>query len=168
MTDIHSSPFPNPDSTAKVIEFNRIQELISHVGHVLGTSAWHIVDQNMINQFAEATGDRQWIHVDPERAVHGPFGRCIAHGLLTLSMAGGGLFHEVVKVNARMGVNYGCDRVRYPSPLPVDSRIRASALLVQAQSVDISTVQLLVRITVEVEGGPKPACVADFIARYQF
>lgn len=158
MTDRHS----------EVVELTSVQDTLDHVGQVLGTSAWHVVDQAVIDQFAQATGDSQWIHVDPQRAAQGPFGACIAHGLLTLSLAGGGLFHETVKVRARMGVNYGCDRVRYPAPVPVDSRVRATALLVAAQPLDADGVQVSVRMTVEIEGGAKPACVADFIARYHF
>ncbi len=162
------SPSPATGTAAEVFTFQGVDDFLSRVGQVLGTSAWHVVDQHRIHQFAEATGDRQWIHVDPVRAAQGPFGRCIAHGLLTLSMAGGGLFHEVVKVKARMGVNYGCERVRYPAVLPVDSRVRATALLVDAQPLEANAVQVTVRLTVELEGGGKPVCVADFLARYHF
>lgn len=168
MTDTQSSSAHDASTSTAVLELNGVEDVLARVGQVLGNSAWHVVDQNVINQFAEATGDRQWIHVDPQRAAQGPFGGCIAHGLLTLSMAGGGLFHEAVKVRARMGVNYGCDRVRYPAPVPVDSRIRATALLVSAQAIDPGGVQVAIRITIEIEGGAKPACVADFIARYHF
>lgn len=145
-----------------------VTDALSRIGQSLGTSAWHLVTQEMVNQFAQASGDHQWIHVDPVRAAQGPFGRCIAHGLLTLSMAGGGLFHSVVKVRARMGVNYGCDRVRYPAPVPVGSRVRATAQVMDAKPIEADGVQLLVRITVDLEGSSKPACIADFIARYYF
>lgn len=147
---------------------NSVQDALDRVGQELGTSAWRVLDQDTIDRFAQATGDRQWIHVDAERAAKGPFGRCVAHGLLTLSLAGGGLFHEVVKVRSRLGVNYGCDRVRYPAPLPVDSHIRAKAQLIAAQPIDTDGVQLSVRITIEIDGAGKPACVADFITRYYF
>lgn len=145
-----------------------VEDALSRVGQLLGTSDWHAVTQEMVNQFAQATGDLQWIHVDPVRAAHGPFGGCIAHGLLTLSLAGGALFHETVKVQASMGVNYGCDRVRYPAPVPVGSRLRAAAQLMAATAIETDGVQLLVRITVDLEGSAKPACIADFVVRYYF
>ena len=145
-----------------------VQDVLGRVGQVVGRSNWHEIDQTRIDQFASASGDHQWIHVDPVRAATGPFGACVAHGLLTLSMAGGILFHEAVQVRSRMGVNYGCDRVRYPAPVLVGAHIQAVALLVDAQALDDHAVQMTVRMTVNTQGGNKPACVADFILRFYF
>lgn len=145
-----------------------VGEVMACVGQTLGVGAWHRVDQARIDQFAAVSGDRQWIHVDPVRAAQGPYGRCVAHGLLTLSLAGGSLFHEVVQVRADRGINYGCDRVRYPAPVLVDARIRGHAHLSTAQPIDPLGVQMGIRLTVEVEGADKPACVADFVVRFYF
>ena len=94
--------------------------------------------------------------------------RCIAHGLLTLSLAGGRFFHELVRTDAKAGVNYGCERVRYPAPIPVASRLRASAEIVGVQKVEPGGVQMTVRVTVEIEGQSRPGCIADFVVRYHF
>lgn len=143
-------------------------EAFSKVGQKLGVSDWHLVDQIAINAFGSLTGDQQWIHTDPDKARAGPFGRCIAHGLYSLSLAGGGFFHETVKANAQMGVNYGCNRVRYPSPLFVGQRIRGHSILKHAELLDGNGVQLVVEVTVEIESEAKPACVAEFVVRYFF
>jgi acyl dehydratase len=159
----HKAAGPN-----EPVVMSSVQDVLAHVGQVVGRSEWHDIDQARIDRFALASGDQQWIHVDPVRAAQGPFGACVAHGLLTLSMAGGVLFHEAVRVQGRMGVNYGCDRVRYPAPVRVGSRIRAVAMLVEATALDGHSVQMTVRMTVDMEGGSKPACVADFILRFHF
>ncbi len=137
-------------------------------GQSLGTSDWLTVTQQLIDDFARTSGDLQWIHVDPVRAADGPFGGCVAHGLLTLSLAGGRFFHELVCTTASSGVNYGCDRVRYPAPVLAGSRIRAEALVLEAAAIDNAGVQIKVRITVEAEQQSRPACVADFVVRYYF
>lgn len=145
-----------------------VKEALLSVSRPLGLTEWLPVTQAMVDQFADVTGDRQWIHVDPVRAATGPFGGCIAHGLLTLSLAGGRFFHDLVRTAAERGVNYGSDKVRYPAPVRVGARIRGRAEVIEAQAVDDSGVQMKVRITVDVEGESRPACVADFIARYYF
>lgn len=145
--------------------FKQPQDLIAAVGTVLGTSDWLEIDQQRINLFADATGDHQWIHVDPERAKDGPFGKCIAHGYLTLSLAN--LFlPQIVEVQGiAMGVNVGCDRIRFPAPVPVGSRVRGVGELLSIEEIK-GGVQSIVRVTVEIEGNDRPACVADTISRY--
>ena len=139
--------------------------LLDAVGQHLGYSDWLLIEQERINQFADATGDHQWIHVDPERAADGPFGATIAHGYLTLSLAN--LFlPEIMQVNnVSMGVNYGCEKVRFPAPVPVGSRIRGGGEVISAEEVK-GGVQVVVRITIEIEGGERPACVIDTISRF--
>jgi acyl dehydratase len=145
--------------------FKTPADLKTAVGQHLGYSDWVQINQDRINTFADATGDHQWIHVDPERAKTGPFGACIAHGYLTLSMVN--LFlPQIVDVRGiRMGVNYGCDKIRFPAPVKVGSRIRGGGELVAVEDVK-GGVQSTVRVTVEIEGGDKPACVVDTISRY--
>jgi len=137
-------------------------------GKSLGKSAWLKVTQEDVNQFGRLTGDTQWIHVDPERAATGPFGACVAHGQFTLALAGGRFFHELVCTTAKSGINYGLDRVRFPAPVRVGRQVRAEAQMQDAGRLGENGIQLYVRITVEVEGEERPACVADFIARYEF
>ena len=142
------------------------RDLLAAVGKSLGASGWLEITQARIQQFADATGDQQWIHVDPERAKQGPFGKTIAHGYLTLSLVNCFL-PEIVEVRGiAMGVNYGCDRVRFPAPVPVGSRIRGVGELVAAEEVKGGAVQATVRVTVEIEGSERPACVADTISRF--
>jgi acyl dehydratase len=135
------------------------------VGMHLGFSDWLEIDQARINLFADATGDHQWIHVDVERAKDGPFGAPIAHGYLTLSLTN--LFMpQIVEVQGfAMGVNYGLDKVRFPSPVRVGARVRGGAELVDVSDVK-GGIQTLIRITVEIEGGDKPACVVDSLSRW--
>jgi acyl dehydratase len=141
-------------------------ELAAAVGRHLGYSDWLTIDQDRIDLFADATGDHQWIHVDPERAKSGPFGATIAHGYLTMSLVN--LFlPQIVEVRGiKMGVNYGADRLRFPAPVPVGSRIRGGGELVKVEEVGGGAVQATVRITVEIEGGQRPACVVDTISRF--
>jgi len=147
-----------------VREFADLDELRGAVGQPLGTSEWHVVDQARIDAFADATGDHQWIHVDPDRAASGPFGTTIAHGFLTLSLAPL-LTGEIYRVRGvRMGVNYGLNRVRFPAPVPSGSRVRGSGELAEVTGV-AGGVQLVVRLTVEAEGVAKPVCVADSVVR---
>jgi len=135
------------------------------VGTHLGYSEWHVVDQAQVNLFADATGDHQWIHVDPERAKSGPFGGPIAHGYLTLSM-GPTLMPDILRVEGvAMGVNYGAGKVRFPSPVPVGSKLRLGAELLEVDDVT-GGAQVTMRFTFEVEGAPKPSCVAEIIFRY--
>ncbi len=131
----------------------------------LGVSEWVTVDQKRIDDFATATGDHQWIHVDPVRAADGPFGATVAHGFLTLSIAP--LFlPEIVAVDrCALQLNYGLDRVRFPAPVPVDSRLRGSGTLLAASEVP-GGVQATFQVTIEIEGSPKPACVAEFLIRF--
>ena len=145
--------------------FKQPQDLIAAAGTVLGASDWLEIDQQRINLFADATGDHQWIHVDPERAKDGPFGKCIAHGYLTLSLVN--LFlPQIVEVQGiAMGVNVGCDRIRFPAPVPVGSRVRGVGELLSIEEIK-GGVQSIVRVTVEIEGNDRPACVADTISRY--
>ena len=139
--------------------------LLEAVGHHLGYSDWLEIDQQRINLFADATGDHQWIHVDPQRAADGPFGKTIAHGYLTLSLAN--LFlPQIMQVdNVSMGVNYGCEKVRFPAAVPVGSRVRGGGEIVSAQAVK-GGVQVVVRMTIEIEGSDRPACVIDTISRF--
>ena len=145
--------------------FKTPHELNDRVGEVLGNSDWLTIDQERINLFAEATGDHQWIHVDPVRAKDGPFGACIAHGYLTLSLVN--LFlPEIIDVQGiSMGVNYGTDKLRFPNSVKVGSRIRGVGELVKVEEVK-GGVQSTVRVTVEIEGEDRPACVVDTISRY--
>jgi acyl dehydratase len=141
-------------------------EVIKAVGEHLGYSEWREVDQQRINAFAEATDDPQWIHVDPERAKAGPFGTTIAHGFLTLSLAPS-LVSQVYRIDGvRMGINYGLDKVRFPSSLPSGGRVRAGVELLGAEQVADGSMQVRARVTIEREGGEKPVCVADTVARY--
>jgi acyl dehydratase len=144
-----------------------IEELQGLVGEELGASDWHEVDQARVDAFADVTDDHQWIHVDRERAAAGPFGGTIAHGYLTLSMLPA-LMAEVWRVEgARMGINYGLNRVRFPAPVPVGSRVRAVGRLLEVAPIE-GGVQGVVQATVEVEGGEKPACVAETVFRLLF
>ena len=135
------------------------------VGTHLGYSDWLEITQERIDQFAEATGDHQWIHVDPERAKDGPFGTTIAHGYLTLSVSN--LFMpQIVDVRGfDLGVNYGVNKVRFPAPVPVGSKIRGAAELLEAEPVP-GGVQTVIKITIEVEGGSKPACIIESVSRF--
>ena len=137
-------------------------------GKSLGKSQWLRITQEDVNEFARLTGDTQWIHVDPQRAATGPFGACVVHGQFTLSLAGGRFFHELVRTSAKSGINYGLERVRFPAPVRVGREVRAEALIQDVGRLGENGVQLYVRVTVDVEGEQKPACVADFIARYEF
>ena len=145
--------------------FEQPAELLGAVGQHLGYSDWLEIDQQRIILFADATGDHQWIHVDPERAAQGPFGSTIAHGYLTLSLANMFLPQIMEVRNTSMGVNYGCEKVRFPAAVPVGSRVRGGGEVSSAEEVK-GGVQVVVRITIEVEGGDRPACVIDTISRF--
>jgi len=147
--------------------FDSNESVLSRVGQELGVSDWLGIDQARVNLFADATDDHQWIHVDPKRAQEGPFGATIAHGYLTLSLISR-FMPELLELRMRMGVNYGTDKVRFPAPVKVGDRIRARALLVSAEATKDGGIQANIRVTVEIENGSKPGCVADTIARYYF
>jgi len=135
------------------------------VGTHLGYSEWHRIEQNQVNLFADATGDHQWIHVDPERAASGPFGVAIAHGYLTLALAPV-LLGEVMTVEGTsMGINYGCNKVRFPSPVPVGSNLRMGVAVAEVEDVK-GGVQVVLDLTLETEGSTKPSCVAQVVYRY--
>jgi acyl dehydratase len=146
--------------------FANPSELKSAIGKQLGHSDWLEITQERIDRFAEATGDHQWIHVDPERAKQGPFGTTIAHGYLTQSLVNYFLPQIVEVRGISMGVNYGADRLRFPAPVPVGSRVRGSAELIKAEDTKDGAVQATTRVTVEIEGSDRPGCVIDTISRY--
>ena len=146
--------------------FANPSELKSAIGKQLGHSDWFEITQERIDRFAEATGDHQWIHVDPERAKQGPFGTTIAHGYLTQSLVNYFLPQIVEVRGISMGVNYGADRLRFPAPVPVGSRVRGSAELIKAEDTKDGAVQATTRVTVEIEGSDRPGCVIDTISRY--
>lgn len=146
-----------------------IEDAVDAVGQELGVSDWTDIDQRRIDAFAAVTGDHQWIHVDPDRAsAESPYGATIAHGFLTLSLIPALSKANYRVENAKMGINYGLNRVRFLAPVPVGSRIRVRSVLVEAAKVDDATVDLIVRHTVELSGSQKPAAVADLIARMIF
>lgn len=145
--------------------FTSVGELKDAIGEDLGTTGWLEVDQKRIDLFADATGDHQWIHVDPEKAALGPFGTTIAHGYLTLSLIPS-FTPQLMRVEGvKMGVNYGVNKVRFPSPVPVGSRLRATGRIAEVSEVP-GGAQLVVAITVEREGGAKPVCVAETVVRF--
>jgi acyl dehydratase len=141
-----------------------LSALPQHVGQALGTSPWFEVDQARINAFAEVTGDPQWIHVDPERAAQGPFGTTVAHGFFTLSLMPWFLERSFEVLGSRMGVNYGLNKVRFPAPVPVGSRLRAHTKLLACEAVP-GGMQLVIEAQIEREGSDKQVCVAEFVAR---
>ena len=141
-----------------------IEGIKAMAGKEWGTSDWLEVTQERINQFAEATNDHQWIHVDPEKARQGPFGTTIAHGYLTLSLIPG-LSGDLRFEGIRMGINYGLNKVRFPAPVKVGSRIRAVTRNLSVDDVE-GGVQVVNQVTIEVEGQDKPGCVAETVARF--
>ncbi|RJX71453.1 MaoC family dehydratase [Vibrio sinensis] len=143
------------------------EELLSLEGKTLGTTPWLTMTQQRINLFAEATNDHQWIHVDPEKAAAGPFGACIAHGYLTLSLASDFLDQLIGIENLAMGVNYGCNKIRFPAPVPVGSQIRGKGDVISVEKIGDS-LQACIRVTIEIEGSERPGCVVDTISRYSF
>ena len=145
-----------------------VDAVLAAVGQDLGATDWLPLTQERINTFADATGDHQWIHVDPERAKDGPFGACIAHGYLTLSLANLFLPQLVRYERLKLGVNYGCDKVRFPLPVKVGSRLRGRGVVQAAEAIKGDGVQVIVRISVEIEGTDKPGCVVDTISRLYF
>jgi acyl dehydratase len=135
-----------------------------NVGDTFGPSSWIEITQERIDAFADATGDDQWIHVDPERAAAGPFGTTIAHGYLTLSLLPVASY-EVIPSSGEMAINYGLNRVRFPAPVPVGSRVRAQFEVAAIEEFD-GGIQATLAANVEREGGDKPVCVAELVFRY--
>ena len=148
--------------------FHGREELVGSLGRELGPGEWVEIGQDRIDGFADVTGDHQWIHVDPERAAAGPYGATVAHGFLTLSLVPL-LLDGLRRVEGtKMGLNYGLERVRFPSAVRSGTRVRARSTLVDATDVGDGGVQLVTRVTIEVEGSAKPACVADVVTRAYF
>lgn len=146
--------------------FESVGDLAAAAGEKVGQSDWVTITQEEVNLFADAAGDHQWIHVDPERAAAGPFGTTIAHGFMTLALLPR-LQHQMYTVKGvKLAINYGLNKVRFPAPVPVGSRVRATSSLVGVEDLGNGTVQATVSTTVEVEGSAKPACVAESIVRY--
>ena len=150
------------------IEVERPADLSQYIGIEIGVSDWFTVDQIIIDKFAEATGDHQWIHVDVERARATPFGGTIAHGYLTLSLVNYFLPQLMRAEGMKFGLNYGCDRVRFPDALRTGSRVRARLEIIGVEDVGEGGVQVKMRVTLEAEGGVKPVCVADTLSRLYF
>ena len=144
--------------------FEYLSELGGLVGQEIGVSDWITVDQARIDGFAEATGDRQWIHIDPERAATGPFKTTIAHGFLTLSLLPEMGASAMTVADTRMGVNYGLNRVRFTAPVPVGSRLRGQFKLLAFEPIE-GGAQLTMQVTMQREGSDKPVCVAESLAR---
>lgn len=145
--------------------FQTLQDLAACVGQEVAVSDWITITQEQVNQFAEATGDHQWIHVDVEKAKAGPFGGPIAHGFLTLSLLP--IFYQTAfeVVESRMGVNYGLNRVRFMAPVPVGARLRGRMKLLSSEPIADDGIQMTWETTIELEGSPKPACVAESVVR---
>jgi acyl dehydratase len=144
--------------------FERLADLQALVGQAVASSDWIAVTQARIDQFAQATGDHQWIHIDPVRAAAGPFGGTIAHGFLTLSLLPEMSASAIELLDTRMGVNYGLNRVRFPAPVPAGSHVRGHFKLLAYEPLD-GGAQLTMEVTMECEGSPKPVCVAESVAR---
>ena len=145
--------------------FQNLNDLTACIGQEVAVSDWITITQQQVDLFAEATGDHQWIHVDPEKARTGPFGGTIAHGFLTLSLIPRFFESSFQITNSRMGVNYGLNKVRFMAPVPVGSRLRARMKLLACNPIDNAGVQMAWEVTVEREGSVKPVCVAESLVR---
>ena len=145
--------------------FQTLSDLAACVGQEVAVSEWLTITQSQVNQFAEATGDHQWIHVDPEKAKSGPFGGPIAHGFLTLSLLPKFFESSFEIVQSRMGVNYGLNKVRFTAPVPVGSRLRARMTLLASEPIDNGGIQMVWQVLVEREGADKLVCVAESLVR---
>ena len=146
--------------------FQTLSELAALAGQEIAVSDWLTITQEQVNQFAQATGDQQWIHVDVEKAKAGPFGGPIAHGYLTLSLIPKFFESSLHIVERRMGVNYGLNRVRFMAPVPVGSRLRARMKLLKSEPIDQGGAQMTWEVAIEREGSAKPVCVAESVARH--
>jgi acyl dehydratase len=147
--------------------FTGADELLAAAGEKLGSSDSMTVEQQRVNAFADATEDHQWIHIDPERAADGPFGTTIAHGFLSLSLLPYLIFQTYRVEGATMTINYGLNKVRFPAPVPVGSTVRAEVVLAEVTEVT-GGLQLVLHATMQIEGGAKPGCVADWVTRIYF
>jgi len=145
--------------------FETLSDLKACVGDEVAVSDWETITQERIDQFAEATGDHQWIHVDPERAAKGPFGKTIAHGFLTLSMLPHFFQNALELKDVKMGINYGLNRVRFTSPVPVGSEVRARLKLLSIEDLPDNGAQMLWEVVFERKGADRPVCVAESISR---
>ena len=150
-------------------EFNSVEELEAVVGQEVAVGAWMEIDQKRIDRFADATDDHQWIHIDPERAALGPFGATVAHGFLTLSLLPKLMADAITIHNTKLGVNYGLNKVRFPAPVPVGSRVRGRFKLLAIEKLPsqmgFAGAQLTWEVTIEREGHGKPVCVAQSVSR---
>ncbi|TMU98156.1 MULTISPECIES: MaoC family dehydratase [unclassified Streptomyces] len=151
-----------------MLVFESAEDLLSASGSELGVSDWLLIDQERINRFADATGDHQWIHTDVSRAESGPFGATIAHGYLTLSLIPALASQNYRISGARMGINYGLNKVRFITPVRVGSRVRGRSELLSAETLEGGAAQVVWRTTIEVEGADRPACVAESVSRHHF
>ena len=147
------------------MQFDSLADLTDAVGTELGVTGWLTVDQERIDRFADATGDHQWIHVDVEAAADGPFGTTIGHGYLTLALCAPFLGELLTVEGISMGINYGVDKARFIAPVPAGARVRGSGQVLSATGIP-GGAQVVVRLTVELEGSPKPAAVVDTVSRY--
>jgi acyl dehydratase len=143
------------------------QQLLELAGQPLGHSDWRRVTQEQVNQFADITGDHQWIHVDPERAKSGPFGGPVAHGYLTLALIPAALMEVLVFDSYEQVINYGLNKVRFPAPVPVGSNLRVALTLTSAQLRANHMIEVLIDVTVELEGGDRPVCTAQTVFLYR-
>ncbi|WP_375498539.1 MaoC family dehydratase [uncultured Jatrophihabitans sp.] len=159
---------PDERSTVALATYRSIEDLEAAIGVETGPGEWLEVTQERVNGFADATDDHQWIHLDVERAKDGPFGTTIAHGFLTLSLLPyfGNELRELQ--NVRMAVNYGLNKVRFPAPVPVGSRLRATSSVLSVKRLDAASAQVVTQISVAIDGAGKPACVAETVARIYF
>ena len=146
--------------------FETPEALLDRGGEALGATDWLEIEQSRVDLFADATGDHQWIHVDGDAARQGPFGGPIAHGYLTASLANYFLPQLIEVRGTSMGVNYGCDKIRFPAAVPVGSRVRGTGVLTNAERTKDGGVQAKVTVTIEIEGGDRPACVIETISRF--
>jgi len=160
---METQPTVNWDAGPRV--FSSPDQLLEAVGESLGTSSWIEISQERIDTFADATGDHQWIHVDPVKAADGPFGTTIAHGYLTLALTNK-FMPEIMRVDgASMGINYGVNKVRFPQPVLVGSRVRGSATVKSCDQI-AGGVQVVVELVVEIEGSERPGCVCQSVSRF--
>ncbi|MEY4131194.1 MAG: hypothetical protein RLZZ31_1318 [Actinomycetota bacterium] len=146
---------------------NGADDVRANVGKHLGYSEWLTIEQDRVNMFADATGDHQWIHVDPVRAADGPFGAAIAHGYLTMSLSNFFLPQIIEVQGFSAGINYGVDKVRFPSPVKVGERVRAGAEIIEVTDVP-GGLQTRMLITIEIDGGAKPACIIEALSRWLY
>lgn len=160
-----ASAAPASAASASPTHYAHLADLAARVGQPVGTSPWFRIDQARIDRFAEATDDHQWIHVDAARAAAGPYGATVAHGFLTLALLAPMIEQAFTLGDRRMALNYGLNRVRFPAPLPVGSRVRAQLTLRAYEPVD-GGAQLTLEVTVEREGHARPVCVAESLTRH--